>query len=81
MNHTGIPYIYLAVSRALSLLEYTAHAALLPPAVAFTTFEVPERSIRQLQVNELPPTCFQQPYSKDSQEIGSALLAKKNACY
>lgn len=79
-NHPGIPCIYLAESRALSLLEYTAHAALdtLPPALAITTFEVPELSIQQLQENELPPTCFQQPYSTDSQEIGSALLIKKN---
>jgi RES domain-containing protein len=78
-NHEGIPCIYLAESRALSLLEYAAHAALdnLPPTLSFTTFDLPEHSIQQLSVNELPATWLQRPHTKESRDVGSALLSKQ----
>jgi RES domain-containing protein len=78
-NHIGIPCIYLAESRALSLLEYAAHAAInrLPPTLVFTTLELPKQSIRQLSVNELPPTWLQRPYNKESRDLGSALLSNQ----
>ncbi len=77
-NHPGIPCIYLAESRALSLLEYAAHASMetFPPALSFTTLEVPDNSITQLSVKELPADWLKQPHSKASQDIGSAFLAK-----
>jgi RES domain-containing protein len=79
-NYAGIPCIYLADNRALSLLEYSAHTALhlLPPSLSFTTFEVPDHSIKELTENELPITWLQQPFCKDSQDIGSALLKQKD---
>jgi RES domain-containing protein len=79
-NHTGIPCIYLAESRALSLLEYAAHASMetLPSALSFTTLEVPDHSIRQLSLKELPSGWLHQPHSKASQDIGSALLTKND---
>lgn len=78
-NHEGIPCLYLAESRALSLLEYAAHATmdLLPPTLSFTTIELPEHSIRELSVNELPTCWHQRPYSKESRDIGSTLLSKQ----
>jgi RES domain-containing protein len=78
-NHEGIPCIYLAESRALSLLEYATHAVIdrLPPTLAFTTFELPEHSIRQLSINELPATWLQRPHTKESRDMGSALLSKQ----
>jgi len=79
-NYAGIPCIYLTESRSQSLIEYTAHTAphLLPPSLSFTSFEVPEHSIREITEYELPITWLQQPFSKDSQEIGSALLTQKD---
>lgn len=78
-NNEGIPCIYLAENRALALLEYAAHAnmELLPPTLAFTTFHIPEHAIRQLTANELPAGWRQQPYCKESRELGSELLSKK----
>jgi RES domain-containing protein len=78
-NHEGIPCIYLAENRALSLLEYASHAAIdrLPPTLAFTTFEIPENSIRQLPVSELPATWLQWPHCKENRDLGSAILSKK----
>ncbi|HEY8894099.1 MAG TPA: RES family NAD+ phosphorylase [Niastella sp.] len=78
-NHEGIPCIYLAESRALSLLEYTAHANidLIPPALSFTTVILPDHSIRQLTAHELPANWLQRPHCAESRDVGSALLLKK----
>jgi RES domain-containing protein len=79
-NHAGTPCIYLTENRALALLEYAAHTAidLLPPSLSFTSFDVPAYSMRQLTANELPISWLQQPYSRDSQDIGSEWLAQKD---
>lgn len=75
-NHEGIPCIYLAESRALSLLEYAAHTGIdkIPPTVSFTTLEVPDHSIQQLSAEELPGNWLQRPHSIESRDMGSALL-------
>ena len=77
-NHEGIPCIYLAESRALSLLEYTAHSGIntMPPALSFTTFEVPEHSMRTLSVNDLPANWLQRPHSRENRDLGSSLLTE-----
>ena len=77
-NHEGIPCIYLSESRALSLLEYTAHTGIntMPPALSFTTFEVPEHSMRTLSVSELPRNWLQRPHSGENRDLGSSLLAE-----
>jgi RES domain-containing protein len=79
-NHTGIPCIYLAESRALSLLEYVAHTTMetLPPFLSFIALEVPDHSIRQFSVKELPSGWLHRPHTKASQDIGSKLLAKND---
>jgi RES domain-containing protein len=79
-NHAGTPCIYLTDSMPLALLEYAAHTAidLLPPTISFTSFDVPAHSMRQLTADELPISWLQQPYSKDSQDIGSEWLTKND---
>jgi RES domain-containing protein len=79
-NHEGIPCIYLAESRALSLLEYTAHTgmATMPATLCFTTFEVPELSIRQFSVHELPVAWLQKPHCRENRDFASSLLAQTN---
>lgn len=76
-NHAGIPCIYLAESRALSLLEYTAHTNmdLVLPSLSFTTVTLPDHSIRQVTANELPATWQQRPHCNESRDLGSALLS------
>jgi RES domain-containing protein len=79
-NHEGIACIYLSATRALSLLEYTAHTGIntLPPALCFTTVEVPEHSMRALSVNELPANWLQRPHSPENRDLGSSLIAETN---
>ncbi|WP_205510137.1 RES family NAD+ phosphorylase [Longitalea arenae] len=79
-NHEGIPCIYLAESRALSLLEYAAHTGIdkIPPTLSFTTLEVPDHSIQQLSPDDLPPNWLQRPHSLESRDMGSGLLTKND---
>jgi len=78
-NHEGVPCIYLAQSRALSLLEYAAHAPLdvLPGALSFTTIEVPDQPMQQLTPDQLPGNWFCWPHSKESRDLGTILLTQK----
>ncbi|WP_207514253.1 RES family NAD+ phosphorylase [Longitalea luteola] len=80
-NHEGIPCIYLAESRALSLLEYAAHTGIdkIPPTLSFTTLEVPDDSVHELSADELPANWFQRPHSTESRDMGSALLTKNDS--
>lgn len=80
-NNEGVPCIYLSENRALSLLEFTAHAGIetLPVGLSLTTLEVPEHSVLQLPVSELPTTWLQLPYCKNSRDLASSLLAETNA--
>jgi RES domain-containing protein len=77
-NHEGIPCIYLSESRALSLLEYIAHTGIntVPPALSFTTFEVPEHSMRTLSLSDLPANWLQRPHCTENRDLGSSLLAE-----
>jgi RES domain-containing protein len=78
-NNEGIRCIYTAESRALALLEYTAHASLdtIPRALCFTTFDVPDQSILHLQTGKLPGNWSDWPHSKESRDFGSQLLLKQ----
>ena len=78
-NHEGIPCIYLTESRALSLLEFTAHvnADLIPPTLSFTTVSLPDHSIRELTANELPANWLLRPHCRESRDLGSTLLSTK----
>lgn len=80
-NNEGVPCIYLSENRALSLLEFTAHTNIetLPVDLSLTTLEVPEHSLRQLPVSELPTSWLQLPPCKKSRDFGSSLLAKTDA--
>jgi len=78
-NHEGIPCIYTAETRALSLLEYSVHASLdtLPPNLSFTNLEVPDDAIKKIKMDDLPANWKQWPHPKQTRDFGTALLAEK----
>lgn len=78
-NHEGTPCIYTAESRALCLLEYTAHASIdtIPRALSFTTFQVPDNSILELSIGELPGNWSHWPHPKKARDFGTRLLKEK----
>lgn len=78
-NHEGTPCIYTAESRALCLLEYTAHASIdtIPRALSYTTFEVPEEAVLELTIGELPGNWKEWPHPKEARAFGTKLLKEK----
>jgi RES domain-containing protein len=77
-NHEGIPCIYTAESRALAVLEMSAHVTLdeIPRALCFTTFDVPEDSILTHEIGSLPRNWQNWPHPKETRDFGSQLLRK-----
>jgi RES domain-containing protein len=75
-NHEGVPCIYCAASRALSLLEYSAHVTLdtMPRALSFTSYDVPEELIYIPKPLKLPANWNLWPHSRQARDFGSALL-------
>lgn len=75
-NHVGTPCIYSSVTRALALLEYTAHAKihLIPRALSFVTFDVPDRSIRTYTTVQLPGNWTHFPHPKEARDFGTRFL-------
>ncbi len=77
-NHPGIPCIYSSVTRALSLLEYTCHVKkhLIPRDLSFVTLEVPDHSIKQYTIGQLPGNWKNQPHAKEPRDFGSKFLSE-----
>ena len=75
-NHERVACIYTAESRALSLLEYSAHVSVdtIPGALSFTIFEVPDDSIHEIKIARLPGNCNNWPHPKESRDFGTKLL-------
>jgi RES domain-containing protein len=75
-NHVGTPCIYSAISKSLALLEYTAHAKihLIPRALSFVTFEVPEHSIETYTTSLLPGNWKEFPHPKEARDFGTKFL-------
>lgn len=75
-NHIGTPCIYAAESRALALLEYTAHAKihLIPRALSMVTFQVPDHSIKTFTISQLPGNWKQFPHPLEARDYGTKFL-------
>jgi RES domain-containing protein len=75
-NHPGTACIYSASTRALALLEYTAHAKLhlIPRALSFTSFEVPDQSLQSFSIAQLPGNWKQFPHPKETRDFGTKFL-------
>jgi RES domain-containing protein len=77
-NHEGVPCIYCAASRALSLLEYSAHVTLdtIPKFLSFTSFDVPDDLVHTLKNSKLPQNWDAWPHPKAARDFGTNLLRK-----
>ena len=78
-NHEGVACIYAAESRALSLLEYSAHVSIsiIPAALSFTIFEAPDNSIHEVKMAKLPVNWNEWPHQKEARDFGTQLLHEK----
>lgn len=70
--------LYTSESRALALLEYTVNVNVddIPRALSIITLDVPNGSMRELAVMELPGDWAASPAPGSTKEFGSALLSK-----
>lgn len=77
-NHPGISCIYTGGTRAIALVEYTAHVSEdnIPRALCFTCFEVPENSIQEIKIEDLPGNWREWPHPVATREFGSAMLSR-----
>ncbi|HEX5153120.1 MAG TPA: RES family NAD+ phosphorylase [Parafilimonas sp.] len=77
-NHVGISCIYAGESRAIVLLEYSAHVSIhdIKRALSFTTFSVPDDSITALKIANLPGNWKDFPHPNETRDLGSKLLSE-----
>ena len=70
--------LYTSESGALALLEYTVNVNVddIPRALSIVTLEVPDGSVHELTIAELPGDWSAAPAPASTKEFGSALLAK-----
>jgi RES domain-containing protein len=75
-NHKGAACLYTSASRALALLEYTVNVNVddIPRALSFTTLEIPDRSIREIAVSDLPGDWRAVPSPVSAKDLGTAWL-------
>ena len=76
-NHPGISCIYTGESRAIVLLEYSAHVSIhyIKRALSFTTLYVPGNSITTIKISDLPGNWKAFPHPKETRDFGSNLLS------
>ncbi len=75
-NNIGVPCLYTAASRALALLEYSAHTPLdlIPRALCFTAYKIPDYKIFECREALLPGNWKQISHSQECKDFGSSLL-------
>ncbi len=77
-NNIGIPCIYTAETRALSVLEFTVHNSLddVRRALSITQFDVPGHSIFECKISTLPGNWRDWPHPRETRDFGSEMLIK-----
>ncbi|MDB5275447.1 MAG: hypothetical protein JWR61_402 [Ferruginibacter sp.] len=75
-NHIGTSCIYTSENRALAVLEYTVNVNIddVPRSLSITTFEVPDVSIHELTIAELPGNWIESPSPTSTKDFGTILL-------
>jgi RES domain-containing protein len=75
-NHKLTPCIYTSQSRALALLEYSANVNIedLGFSLSITTIEIPNKSIKKIQLSALPKDWNKLPAPSSTKEIGTDFL-------
>lgn len=74
-----ISCLYTSGSRALALLEYSVNVNIveIPRALSFITYEIDERLIYEVLIEDLPGNWKDYVIPKQTQEFGTSLLLKK----
>src|SRR5690554_3261912 len=75
-NHSDVPCIYTAASRALSVLEYAVNINVdfIPRALSLCIFEIDESQIFSVKKEELPGNWRETPAPRSTKDFGTELL-------
>lgn len=80
-NHKLTRCVYTSESRALAVLEYTVNVNIddIPRALSISTIDIPEISILELTIAELPGDWRSAPAPASAKDFGTRLLKKLNS--
>jgi RES domain-containing protein len=75
-NSKGVPVLYTAASRALAVVEVVVHVpvGIIPINYQLATLEVPDSSILEIDVNDLPKNWATNPFTRQTQDIGNSFI-------
>ncbi len=79
-NKIGVPCIYTSESKSLCVLEYAANVRLeeMPSSLSITVYELPEKSWKEINLNDLPTNWQEVPSPEENKQYGSELLQNLN---
>ncbi len=79
-NKIGVPCIYTSESKSLCVLEYAANVRLeeMPSPLSITVYELPEKSWKEINLNDLPTNWQEVPSPEENKQYGSELLQNLN---
>src|SRR5690625_1449704 len=77
-NAVGTPCIYTSESRALAVLEYSVNVNIdfIPRGLSLCIFEIDENQIQQIEIQNLPGNCIENPTLLSTKEFGNKLLSE-----
>jgi RES domain-containing protein len=79
-NKIGVPCIYTSESKSLCVLEYAANVRLqdIPSSLSITVYELPEKSWKEIDTDDLPKNWQQMPIPEENKLFGNGLLLNLN---
>lgn len=79
-NSKGIPMIYTSASRALCTAEIAVHTPLgyVPDDYRIITIEIPDSSVLEFNISDLPADWKTFPHPDSTQKIGNRFISEGN---
>src|SRR5215213_3712747 len=76
-NHIGTPCLYTSESRSLAILEYSVNIELfsIPRTLCIITFDIPEDSMLECSISNLPGNWTQSPAPAETKDFGTVILS------
>jgi RES domain-containing protein len=75
-NSKGVPVLYTAASRALAVVEVIVHVpvGIIPINYQLATIEVPDSSVLEIDIKDLPKNWATNPFTRHTQDIGNSFV-------
>lgn len=79
-NSKGVPILYTAASRALAVVEVIVHVpvGIIPVNYQLATIEIPDDSVLNVDIKDLPKNWATNPFTRHTQDIGNNFIKTNN---